>query len=259
MGAARRAPGLAAAAGGGLAAPSRAPPLCRVQGSLSLGSISGLPPHTLWRSGFEPDAQSWHLLAVGACWLADVWAAVYPGNRPPASFAVGALADTRLWRPANPVLWLRLRLFLLDVLWQAARCPDRASGSSPAALMASIVGQATADMRLDWLRATMPATALAAACSAWLTGADQPAMASPLEEFAACWCHRDRLCGPLKPATMGLDIRWSAVWPVPSPGRPPDVAVQVPPLWPRTLLCASRLACGCAQVEIQGGANPSLP
>ena len=165
------------------------------------------------------------LSAPVICWLADVWAAVYPGNRPPASFAVVAAGDTRLWRPANPVLWLRLRLLLLDVLWQAARCPDRASGSSPAALMASIISQAAADMRLDWLRATMPATALAAVCGAWLTGAARPATASPLEEFAACWCHGGRLCGQPQTATIGLDIRWSAVWPVPFPGRPPDVAV----------------------------------
>lgn len=159
-------------------------------------------------------------------WICDVWAAIEPLNRPPPTFAVIAAGDDRQWRPGHAALWLRLRLRLLYELWVTSAAGASASAVPPSAVAVRIVAGAAAEMRLDWLRACMPAEVLADACGTWMTGAGPRLTPEAARaQFADTWCAAGQLCR--LPADAGAnvpDIRWSAVWPVPFPGRPPDPA-----------------------------------
>ena len=159
-------------------------------------------------------------------WLCDVWGAIDPGHRPPPTFAVLAVGDTRAWKPQWPALWTRLRLRLLHELWRSHAAMQQDGGQhrpAPASAVASrIVLGAAADMRLDWLRASMPAHVLADACGSWMTGGGRPrSLAEARTEFEKLWCANGVLC-QLPPAGAPKPIiRWSASWPVPFPAVQP--------------------------------------
>lgn len=164
------------------------------------------------------------LASAVVAWICDVWAAIEPTNRPPATFAVIAAGDIREWQTSHAHLWLRLRLRLLHELWRVSAA-DGAVVSTPAsAIAARIVSGAAADMRLDWLRAQLPAETLAEACGTWMTGSGpRLTPAAARAQFAALWCPGNTLCRlPASDDAAAPDIRWSASWPVPFPGRPPD-------------------------------------
>ena len=161
-------------------------------------------------------------------WLCDVWAAIEPGNRPPATFAVIAVGDPAAWQPGSPVLWTRLRLRVLHELWRSRSVgSDIQQPPMPASAVASrIVLGAAADMRLDWLRATMPAHALADACGTWMTGGGQPQSPDAAKaQFAQLWCVNGTLCQLSAVGATQPHIRWSHAWPVPFP---PDLPVSAP-------------------------------
>ena len=166
------------------------------------------------------------LASAVVAWLCDVWAAIEPTNRPPATFAVIAAGDTRQWQTPHRSLWLRLRLRLLHELWRVSAAEDAIVSTPASAIASRIVAGAAADMRLDWLRARLPAETLAEACGTWMTGSGPrltPATAT--DQFGALWCPGDILCRlPVCADTAVPDIRWTASWPVPFPGRPPDSA-----------------------------------
>ena len=148
-------------------------------------------------------------------WICDVWAVIEPGNRPPASFAVIAVGDLAVWRPRAQGLWLRLRLQLVFSLWQAADMATPAVPNSAPVVAARIVAGIAAAIRMDWLRASMPAHELADTCGQWMTGAG-PALSptAAREQFASLWCVRDVLCrAPSSPA-CSPEILWNTVWPV---------------------------------------------
>lgn len=156
-------------------------------------------------------------------WFCDVWATLEPSNRPPPSFAVIAAGDTAAWQPSNTELWHRLRLRLLYELWRSAEAMEGDADIPPSATASRIVSGAAADIRLDWLRATMPAHALADACGAWMTGAGTTLTpAAAREHFASLWCMGGHLCRLPAANSDVPDIRWSPTCPVPFPGRPPD-------------------------------------
>jgi hypothetical protein len=159
-------------------------------------------------------------------WFCAVWAVLEPGNQPPATFSVIAAGDTAPWRPHNTELWTRLRLRLLHELWRSASTLAHSPDIPPSAVTARVVTGARADMRMDWLRASMPAHVLADCCGTWMTGAgagQTPAAARA--RFAEVWCSGGHLCvAPPVGASSSTtpDIRWSPTTPVPYPGRPPD-------------------------------------
>ena len=152
-------------------------------------------------------------------WLCDVWAALDPGNRPPSTFAVIAVGDPGTWTPQWPELWMRLRLRTLHELWRSHAAMQRAQQPASACAIASrIVLGAAADMRLDWLRASMPAHALADACGSWMTGNGRPLSPEEArEQFEQLWCVNNVLCQLPAAGASAPDIRWSASWPVPFP------------------------------------------
>jgi hypothetical protein len=151
-------------------------------------------------------------------WLSDVWATIEPGNRPPATFAVFAVGDLREWMPRTPDLWVRLRLRALHELWCAARSSPQPSANGVAS---RIILGAAADMRLDWLRASLPAHILADACGSWMTGGGRSlSPEAGRDQFAQLWCVNGTLCQlPAVGAASPL-VRWSATWPVPLPPTP---------------------------------------
>ena len=154
-------------------------------------------------------------------WLCGTWGAIDPGNTPPATFAVIAVGDPGAWTPQWPQLWLRLRLRALHELWRshAAMQQDDTQSPAPASAVASrIILGATADMRLDWLRATMPAAALADACGSWMTGSGRtPSPDEAREQFNQLWCANGVLCQMPPAGAPRPLIRWSASWPLPLP------------------------------------------
>ena len=159
--------------------------------------------------------------AAVVAWICDVWAAVEPGNRPPASFAVIAAGDLTIWRPHAPDLWLRLRLQLLFSLWQAADTATPEKPPSAAAVAARIIAGMTAAMRMDWLRASMPAYELTDTCGQWLTGTG-PTLSpeAARDQFAALWCVRGVLCRAPPSPLHSPEVRWNTVWPVTLPRTP---------------------------------------
>ena len=159
-------------------------------------------------------------------WLCAVWATVEPGNKPPASFAVIAVGDPRAWTTKWPQLWLRLRLRLLHELWRSHSVMQHATDqqSAPASSIARrIILGAAADMRLDWLRASMSAHVLADACGSWMTGGRRTQTpAEARETFRQLWCQNDILCQLPPTGAASPLIRWSTNWPVPLPATQPD-------------------------------------
>ena len=159
-------------------------------------------------------------------WLCAVWATIEPGNKPPASFAVIAVGDPRAWTTQWPQLWLRLRLRLLHELWRSHSKMQHATDQHPApasSIALRIILGAAADMRLDWLRASMSAHVLADACGSWMTGGRRPQTpAEAREAFRQLWCHNDILCQLPPTGAASPLIKWLTNWPGPLPPTQPD-------------------------------------
>lgn len=136
-------------------------------------------------------------------WFAQLWQRLQPqGQQPPITARVILMDDDSVWRPPQRLrrLWTRLRLGMLQALWQrrgqGAELEVRAAAD---AAVHHFRAKLRRQIRMDWRRCEGDVRLASGVPLSWLAGR-QPVL-SP-EEFRARWCAGGVLAG-LTPAGNG--------------------------------------------------------
>ena len=162
-------------------------------------------------------------------WVAEVWACVSGGTRPPVAASVLLADDGRVWHPPSDLspLWTRLRLAVLHALWCAAcRARHDQVPASARSIAAQVISFCRGLMVQHWFRVDLHRPNLGA-CPHWLLGR-HPALT--LDKFRGWWCASAALCRVIAAAGAKprMEVVWNAEAPVPLPAAVPAIAAPAP-------------------------------
>ena len=146
-------------------------------------------------------------------WLQDLWEAV-AGERPPLAARIFLADDHRVWHPGEAALgqlWTLLRVAMLHAIWHCRSYRQETVGSFSAAAVTRVVVYVRTAIERDWLRANEDVRLLSDMPADYFRGRD-PQIA--LDDFLACWAHRDVLCS-VHDGHLALHISIQAPVPVP--------------------------------------------